>query len=159
MKRLLLIVTSIMLFVGAVSPTLTHADNTVPNDRAALKGLKQARAIFDVRLAELDKLLFNLGLIKETWEGINAQGTKPKLIITLRGPAVRFFTKDQITDDLKELLTELKALGVRIELCSVATRVFKVDNHQLVPDVMLVGNVLTSQIAWQNKGYALITLN
>lgn len=159
MKQLLLIVASTLLLLGAASPTLTHADTTVPNDRAALKGLKQARAIFDVRLAEMDKLLFNLGLVKETWEGISAQGTNPKLIITLRGPAVKFFTKDQITADLKELLKELKALGVRIELCSVATRVFKVDNSQIIPDVILVGNVLTSQIAWQNKGYALITLN
>lgn len=159
MKQLLLIVASTLLLLGAASPTLTHADTTVPNDRAALKGLKQARAIFDVRLSEMDKLLFNLGLVKETWEGIKAQGTKPKLIITLRGPAVKFFTKDQITADLEGLLTELKALGVRIELCSVATRVFKVDNSQIIPDVILVGNVLTSQIAWQNKGYALITLN
>ena len=60
---------------------------------------------------------------------------------------------------MKELLTDLKQKGIRIEICSVATRIFKVDNAQLLPDLVLVGNVLTSQIAWQNKGYALITLN
>jgi len=158
MRRLLL-ATSIVLFMVTTSLTLTHADSTIPNDRYALKGLKQAKAIFDVRLAELDKVLFNLGLIKETWEGINAQGVKPSLIISLRGPAVRLFTRDQAPQELVELLAELKKMGVRIEICSVATRVFKVDNARLIPEVILVGNVLTSQIGWQHKGYALITLN
>jgi intracellular sulfur oxidation DsrE/DsrF family protein len=83
----------------------------------------------------------------------------PKLIITLRGPAVRLFTTDQAPQELRELLAELKQYGIRVEICSVATRTFKVENRQLIPDVILVGNVLTSQIGWQNKGYALVTLN
>jgi len=159
MKRILIVFASAFLFSLSCSPVLIHADSTVPDDRFALKGLKQTKAIFDVRLAELDKLLFNLGLVKETWEGINNQKVKPTLIVSLRGPAVKLFTRDQAPPELKELLTDLKKKGVRVEICSVATRVFKVDNSQLLPDVILVGNVLTSQIAWQNKGYALITLN
>jgi intracellular sulfur oxidation DsrE/DsrF family protein len=141
------------------TPVLLHADVPQPDDRVALKGMKQAKAIFDVRLADLDKLLFNLALIKETHEGISNQKVKPQLMVTLRGPAVRLFTRDQAPEELKELLNDLKQKGIRLEICSVATRVFKVDNRQLLPDVTLVGNVLTSQIAMQNKGYALITLN
>jgi len=159
MKKLLLVFASTLLFSVVSLPTFIHADNTVPDDRVALKGLKQTKAIFDVRLADLDKLMFNLGLVKETWEGISNQKVKPTLIVSLRGPAVKLFTKDQAPQELRELLADLKQKGIRIEICSVATRVFKVDNHQLVPEVILVGNVLTSQIAMQNKGYALITLN
>lgn len=159
MKRLPLLLLSLVFCLVTVAPYPVLADRAMPDDRVALKGLKQARVIFDVRLAELDKLLFNLGLIKETWEGMNAQAVKPVMIVSLRGPAVRLFTRDQAPPELLELLTDLKQKGVRIEICSVATRVFKVDNRQLVPDVILVGNVLTSQIAMQNKGYALITLN
>jgi intracellular sulfur oxidation DsrE/DsrF family protein len=48
---------------------------------------------------------------------------------------------------------------VRLEVCTVALRLFKADNATLVPEVVAVGNVLTSQIAYQNRGYALITLN
>ena len=159
MKRMLLVFASAFLFSLSSSPALIHADSTVPDDRFALKGLKQTKAIFDVRLAELDKLIFNLGLIKETWEGISNQQVKPILIVSLRGPAVKLFTRDQAPPELKELLADLKQKGIRVEICSVATRVFKVDTSQLVPEVILVGNVLTSQIAMQNKGYALITLN
>ena len=159
MKRLAPVLASALLLLALGLPAVIHADSTVPDDRFALKGLQQTRTIFDVRLAELDKLMFNSGLIKETFEGINNQKVKPTMIVSLRGPAVKLFTKDQAPPELRELLADLKKKGIRIEICSVATRVFKVDNSQLLPDVILVGNVLTSQIAWQNKGYALITLN
>lgn len=159
MKKLALVFASTLLFWVLCVPAVMHADSTVPDDRFALKGLKQTHAIFDVRLAELDKLLFNLGLIKETWEGINGQKVKPTMIISLRGPAVKLFTKDQAPSELRELLVDFKKKGVRVEICSVALRVFKVDRTQLIPEVIPVGNILTSQIAWQNKGYALITLN
>lgn len=149
----------LLLFSALCLPTPVQAADTTPNDRFALKGLQQTRAIFDVRLADLDKLLFNLGLIKETYEGISSQKVKPQLVVTLRGPAVRLFTGDQAPAELKELINDLKQKGIRIEICSIATRVFKVDTRQLIPEVTLVGNVLVSQIAMQNKGYALITLN
>jgi intracellular sulfur oxidation DsrE/DsrF family protein len=159
MKRISLVFASAVLVFLAIAPAAIHADGTVPDDRFALKGLSQTRAIFDVRLADLDKLLFNLGLVKETWEGISNQNVKPTMIVSLRGPAVKLFTRDQATPELKELLADLKRKGIRIEICNVALRVFKVDRTQLVPDLVPVGNVLTSQIAWQNKGYALITLS
>lgn len=158
MKRLFALFAAVLFLLQNI-PVALGADSRLPDDRIALKGLKQARAIFDVRLAELDKLLFNLELVKETWEGINGQGVKPTLIVTLRGPAVRLFTTDQAPPELRELLSNLRSRGIRLEICSVATRVFKVDTSKLVPEVLLVGNVLTSQIAMQNKGYALITLN
>lgn len=157
MRTQSMLVTCLMLLIALV-PVTSVAETTL-HDRVALAGLKQAKAIFDVRQTDLDKLLFNLGLINETWEGIKRQGVTPKLLITLRGPAVRLFTTDQAPPELREILAELKHKGIRIEICSVATRTFKVENRQLIPDVILVGNVLTSQIAWQNKGYALVTLN
>lgn len=159
MKKPMLVLASTLLFLALGLSAVIHADSTVADDRFALKGLTQTRAIFDVRLAELDKLLFNLGLIKETYEGMSAQKVKPTMIISLRGPAVKLFTKDQAPLELRELLVDFKKKGVRVEICSVALRIFKVDRTQLIPEVIPVGNILTSQIAWQNKGYALVTLN
>lgn len=135
------------------------AASTVADDHVALKDLKQAKAIFDVRLADMDRLLFNLGLISETWNGIKRQGVNPTMVVTVRGAVVRLFAKDQATSELTDLLAELEKKGIRVELCSVATRIYHVNNSQLIPQVTLVGNVLTSQIAWQNKGYALVTMN
>jgi len=158
MRAQSMLVTCLMLLLIALVP-VTSAAETAPHDRVALAGLKEAKAVFDVRQTDLDKLLFNLELIKETWEGIKRQAVTPKLLVTLRGPAVRLFTTDQAPQELTELLADLRHKGIRVEICSVATRTFKVENRRLIPDVILVGNVLATQIAWQNKGYALVTLN
>jgi intracellular sulfur oxidation DsrE/DsrF family protein len=127
-----------------------------PKDRVALEGLRAARAIFDVRVADKEKLTFNLELIKETFEGMRKQGVSPAMIVTFRGPGVRLLTRAQAAEWNASLVSEMKALGIRFEVCAVAARVFKVDTATLIPDVVLVGNVLTSLIGYQNKGYALI---
>ena len=59
-----------------------------PDDREALAGLTVAKVIFDVRVADVDKLVFNLRLFDETLEGMVAQGIKPDMIIAFRGPSV-----------------------------------------------------------------------
>jgi intracellular sulfur oxidation DsrE/DsrF family protein len=128
----------------------------VPNDREALEGLRTGKVIFDVRVPDAEKLTFNLELIKETFEGMRDQGVKPAMIVTFRGPTVRLLTRERASEWNAPLIIELKKMGVRFEACAVATRIFKVDNASLIPEVILVGNVLTSLIGYQNKGYALI---
>jgi intracellular sulfur oxidation DsrE/DsrF family protein len=127
-----------------------------PGDREALNGLDTGKVIFDVRISDPEKLIFNLELIKETFEGMRRQGVKPVMIVAFRGPGVKLLSREGTTEEIRELVAELKKKGVRIEVCAVATRVFKVDNSALIPDILLVGNVLTSLIGYQNKGYALI---
>jgi intracellular sulfur oxidation DsrE/DsrF family protein len=128
----------------------------VPNDQEALKGLKDGKVIFDVRVPDAEKLTFNLELIKETFEGMRGQGVQPAMIVTFRGPTVKLLTREHAAEWNAPLIADLKKLGVRFEACAVATRIFKVDNASLIPEVALVGNVLTSLIGYQNKGYALI---
>ena len=127
-----------------------------PMDREALEGLTTAKVIFDVRVADKEKMTFNLELIKETFEGMRTQGVQPRMIVTFRGPGVKLLTREEAADWNAGLISELKGMGVRFEVCAVAARVFKVDTATLIPDVVLVGNVLTSLIGYQNRGYALI---
>jgi len=129
------------------------------DDRVALKGIRRAEAVFDLRATDLDRLLFNLGLVEETWEGMKRQGVTPRFVLTVRGPAVRSFTRDGMTPDLAEQISSLRKKGVRIEVCSVALRIAGVDTGDVVPDVAVVGNVLISQIVLQKRGYPLVTLN
>jgi intracellular sulfur oxidation DsrE/DsrF family protein len=130
-----------------------------PNDREALNGLATGKVVFDIRISDPEKLIFNLELIKETFEGMQVQGVKPVMIAAFRGPGVKLLSREGTTDEIRDLVAELKKKGVRMEVCAVATRVFKVDHSTLIPDVVLVGNVLTSLIGYQNKGYALIPIN
>jgi len=156
MKRFAIRAMGWMLLLLAIFVPARAAD--APNNREALSGVKSARAVIDLRAPDREKLIFNLELIKETLEGMAAQRVKQQMVVTLRGPGVRLLTREQAADEIAPLIAELKRMGVRFEVCSVATRVFKVDNATIIPDVVLVGNSLISLIGYQNQGYALVVL-
>jgi intracellular sulfur oxidation DsrE/DsrF family protein len=131
---------------------------TTPEQRA-LAGLKSAKVIVDVRVPDQEKMVFNLQLIHETLQGIRQQKVRPEMVVTFRGPGVRLMTQTGADEEVRELLAGLASQGVRLEACAVAMRIFRVAPGPLVPGVVLVDNVLTSLIGYQNKGYAVISLN
>lgn len=129
------------------------------NGGEAFAGLKNADVIFDLRVPDQEKLIFNLNLINETFEGILKRGLKPRFVLAFRGPGVKLLTASLIDVEALELIRELKKKGVRIEVCAVATRTFKIDNQGLISEVKLVANVFHSLIGYQNRGYAMIAIN
>jgi intracellular sulfur oxidation DsrE/DsrF family protein len=146
-----------MLFILSFSSAMQAVQK--PDDSEALAGLKTAKVIFDVRVADLDKLVFNLELFGETLDGMVAQGVKPEMIVAFRGPGVKLLSSTTLNEEAINLLRALRERGVRFEACAVAMRVFKADPARLVPEVTLVGNVFNSFIGYQNKGYAMIAIN
>lgn len=140
---------------------------TLPTDRVALEGVKTGKVVFDVNVADVGKLPLYLQVIKETHEGLTKQGVRPDMVVTFRGLAVRFVSSDRknFSADSKNsfaesdaLIATLAKMGVRFEACAVATRLFKVDNATILPQVTLVGNTFISLIGYQAKGYALIPI-
>lgn len=148
---------SALLLALACPPALHAAQKPIPDE--ALAGLDNARVIFDVRVPDSEKLLFNLKLLKETYEGIAAQGVKPEMIVAFRGPGVKLLMAATLDKETHALFRTLKEMGVRFEACAVAMRIFKVDPAGLIPEVKLVDNVFYSLIGYQNKGYATIAIN
>lgn len=155
MPTRVLILMALFMLTGPLS---LHAAQK-PDDREALAGLKTVRVIFDVRVPDVDKLMFNLSNIDETFDGMTAQGVKPEMIVVFRGPGVRLLTAAALDEDARDLFGELKRKGVRFEACAVAMRIFKADPAGLIPEVKLVANVFSSLIGYQNKGYATIAIN
>jgi len=147
----------VLLLMMTCSPVIHAAQK--PDDREAFSGLKTAKVIFDVRVADLEKLVFNLSLFDETLDGMVAQGVKPNMIVAFRGPGVKLLTATALDDEAIALFQTLRKKGVRFEACAVAMRVFKADPSGLIPEVKLVANVLNSFIGYQNKGFAIITIN
>lgn len=147
----------ILLFMLICSSPLHAAQKPAPNE--ALAELETAKVIFDVRLADLDSLIFNLKLLDETWTGIAAQNVKPEMIVVFRGPTVKLLTPAELDEEALHLFRVLKKKGVRFEACGVAMRIFKVDPAGLIPEVKPVANVFHSLIGYQNKNYALIVIN
>jgi intracellular sulfur oxidation DsrE/DsrF family protein len=145
------------LFMLACTPVL-HAGQK-PDNSEALSGLKGAKVIFDVRVPDLEKLVFNLRVINETFEGMVALGVKPKMIVAFRGPGVRLLTAAALDEEARDLFRTMKNNGVRFEACGVAMRIFKTDPAGLILEVKLVANGFYSLIGYQNKGYATIAIN
>lgn len=138
------------------------------NDSHALQGVTQGKGVFLIDFADPKKTAFYLDIIKGTHAGMLRQGVKPDFVIVYIGPTVRFLTTApdgeldlEHGDSLKAIASHVKALndlGVRHEVCAVATRVFNVDNATILPGMQLVGDGFISLIGWQTQGYKLVPL-
>jgi intracellular sulfur oxidation DsrE/DsrF family protein len=154
-----------LLFV----PLLPAQAATAPiNDAAALQGVKEGKGVFLIDFSDPKKTAFYLEIIRGTHAGLTRQGVKPDFVIVYIGPTVRFLSTrpdDELEmeqgDALKaiaEQVKELDKLGVRQEICAIATRVFKVPNETILPGLTLVGDGFISLIGWQTQGYKLVPL-
>lgn len=160
-----LLILSMLIF----APLLSAQAATAPiNDAAALQGVKEGKGVFLIDFNDPKKTAFYLEIIRGTHAGLIRQGVKPHFVIVYIGPTVRFLST-RPDDELEleyggaltaiaEQVKELHQLGVRQEICTIATRVYKVPNDTVLPGLTLVGDGFISLIGWQTQGYKLIPL-
>ena len=144
----------------------TVAADPVIDDKAALADMKTGKGVFLVDIGDAKKLNFYLEVIQGTYKGMKEQGVTPDFILVYIGPSVKYLTTTpseateqavgDILMDIEANVSKLSALGVRQEICAVATRVFKIDNDSLVPGLTLVGDGFISLIGYQAQGYHLV---
>jgi intracellular sulfur oxidation DsrE/DsrF family protein len=89
------------------------------------------------------------------------------VILAFRGKSVLLVSKDREKIPLEDFehldriaaqLADLRQQGVRMEACSVATRLFGVDNTTLLDGIEPVGNTFVSLTGYQAQGYANIPI-
>lgn len=160
----------LMLVLVLFLPHFSALAQTTPaiNDAAALRGVHEGKGVFLIDFNDAKKTAFYLEIIKGSHAGLIRQGVKPNFVIVYIGPTVRFLSSApdsdleiENSDALKaiaERVAELHQLGVRQEVCAVATRVFKVANESLLPGLSLVGDGFISLIGWQTQDYKLVPL-
>ncbi|WP_028109596.1 DsrE family protein [Ferrimonas futtsuensis] len=157
-RKLLLIGLPLLACLNLVSAHATER----PLDTQALKGVAQGKALFDINLSELEKLPLYLQVIEMTHDGLTAQGTAPDFVIAFRGASVQFIHgqdgHNPARQKIASQIQRLKARGVRMEACSIATELFGVDNSQLLPGIEPVGNTFISLIGYQSQGYSSIVI-
>lgn len=161
--RLMVIALFVLLSASfAVANTAKTID-----DSDALQGVRSAKGIFDINVSDAKKLELYLTVIQRTYDDLVRQGQKADLVIAFRGASVRLISteiwsfSDEDQESLKRssvLLTRLKGLGVKLEACSVATELFKIDKSTILPEVHVVGNTFISLIGYQARGYALVPI-
>lgn len=145
---------------------LTAFGTQAADDAAALKGLKTGKGVFLVDIGSPKKLALYLDVIQGTHRGMERQGVEPDFIVVYIGPSVRFLTTEpddlldmehgKLLKDIADSVAALDRLGVRQEVCDVATDVFGIDNTTLLPQTELVGDGFISLIGYQSQGYQLV---
>jgi len=163
-RRLLMLVTLLFmpLFAAQAAPSVAI------DDAAALRGVREGKAVFLIDFTAPGKTAFYLEIIKGSHAGLLRQGVKPDFVIVYIGPTVRFLSTTPDSElemehggalaAVAEQVAALRELGVRQEVCAIATRVFKVPNDSLLPGLTLVGDGFISLIGWQTQGYKLVPL-
>ena len=165
MQHLRLFYVVITLLAATLSPATAIRAEEI-NDAHALAGLKAAKGVFLVDIGDPEKLAFYLDIIKGTHAGMVRQNVTPNLVVVFIWPSVPYLTtapNDEIAmehedtlERIADAIADLKRVGVRQEICAVATRVFSVDNKTVLPSLNVVGDGFISLIGYQAQGYALV---
>lgn len=156
---------TLLILSLALAASHGHANSQI-NDRAALGDLNVGQAVFLVDIAEAEKMNFYLEVIQGTFKGMQDQGVTPDFVMVYIGPSVQYLSTSpnaEIEDQHGALLMEIEsnveklaALGIKQEICAVATDAFGIDNKTLLPDLNLVGDGFISLIGYQAQGYHLV---
>lgn len=162
MKRL----SFIMLILLAVMSLNVHSGD-IPNDSDALQGVSKGKVVFDINMANPKKMTLYLSVIQQTVNDLVRQNVEPDVILAFRGKSVQLISNNRDSMDLTdfdyldkvaEQLAELQKQNVRMEACSVATRLFKVENDSLLDGIKPVGNTFVSLTGYHAQGYASIPI-
>ena len=157
-----IVATALMLLVLATSSW--GADF---KDASALAGLTEGKGVFLVDTDNPEKTALYLEIIKGTYQSMAQQQVKPEFIVVFIGPTVRFLStepaaelagKGEALSSIAASITALSKLGIKLEICAIATDFFKVSNDKLLPELELIGNGFISLIGYQNKGYGLVPI-
>lgn len=152
----------ILLLAGQNVP----ADSPAINDQAALADLKTGQGVFLVDIGDAKKLNFYLEIIQGTYKAMKSQNVEPDFVLVYIGPSVKYLTtspSDETEEavgglllDIESNVAKLASLGVKQEICAVATRVFGIDNDTLLTGLTPVGDGFISLIGYQAQGYHLV---
>jgi len=146
------------------------ASPAVSSEYAALDGVKQVKAVFDVSLGSPEKANIVFGAVKNVYEdkSVRALSKPPLVAVVFHGPAVKLIStnhKDFKDSDKKALnefantIRQMKKAGVKLEVCLYAVKALNVDPDTIMPEVDKVGNGFISVVGYQAQGYSVVTID
>ena len=138
------------------------------NDKVALNGIKEAKSVFLIDFTNVRKTAFYLNIIEGTHKGLVNQGVKPKMVLVFIGETVKYLStkqdeafemeNEEHLESIQKSIKRLARLGVRMEVCAVATKVFKVPNETIPKEMDIIADGFISLIGWQTQDYKLVPI-
>lgn len=161
MKNLFRIGLILLLFYSPVSAA-------EPRNDAALSGLNKTNVIFDINQGDPSVLLLRLKLIDQTYRQLHDFGVSTQFVLAFRGKASRYITIGEdyvkpadlpLKHKIEEKIARFKQQGMALEQCALAAGMQKIDINEFLPQIEVVANGYISIIGYQNKGYALVSMD
>ena len=164
------IVRYLFVSVAALFTVALTAASAASGEYAALAGVKQIKAVFDVSLGSPRKANGVFWAVKNVSEDENVRSLnqKPRVAVVFRGPAVKLVSTDrqglkdfdeEWLDKFAGTIRQMKKDGVTFEVCLYAVKVQGVDPATIMPEVDKVGNGFISVAGYQAQGYAAVTID
>lgn len=154
---------SLAMVALALAP-MVAAENL--HNRAAIDGLENLKAVYDVRKSNPNALDMYLKAIITNVENLEREGVDADLVMVFISHSVKFINTAPALEteadygealaSIAQSIETLQEIGVRMEACNGATRAFNVDNDTLLPGIEPVRSGFISLMGYQNNGYALI---
>ena len=163
MKKMLFFL--FILLIGLFSAATVHAADKY----AALDGVKNIKAVFDVRGKNVKPLALQLDLIHKIYHDMNIRDVTqtPEVALVFSSGAVKLISNNRkgYTSDEKRFLgliegklAEMAKDGIRLEVCLFAADVYDVDPATIPEHIHRVDNGWISIIGYQSKGYSLVAV-
>ena len=158
--RFLLIILLLILNINALAQL---------DDKDALHDVKVGKVLFDINIADNpNKLMLYLNVIRKTHIDLVRQNVKSDILLAFRGKAVLAVNTKRTDDmdlaleadldDLADTVKELQKLGIKMEACGIAMKLFNMQPKDLLPGIKAVGNTFVSITGYHAQGYALIPI-
>ena len=131
----------------------------------AMKGVNSVNVMFDMRDANLQTAIIHLNLIHDTYKELVAMKKNPVFAVVFMASAVKLISTDhrgfnaEEQKSLKEIagiISKMSKVGIRVEVCLFAVKVFGVEPASILPEIKRVGNGWISEIGYQSRGYSLV---
>jgi len=146
------------------------ASPAASNEYAALDGVKQVKAVFDVSLGSPKMANIVFWAVKNVYEdeSVRALSKPPQVTVMFHGPAVKLISTNQkdfkdsdkeALDEFANMIRQMKKDGVKLEVCLYALKVLGVDPATIMPEVDKVGNGFISVVGYQAQGYSVVTID
>ncbi|MCW8931299.1 MAG: DsrE family protein [Gammaproteobacteria bacterium] len=157
---------SVLVFFIFISISTVQAEKI--NDSAALAGINHAKSVFLIDFTNAKKTAFYLDIIRGTHQGLTRQNVKSDMVLVFIGKTVQYLSTepddelameyDSELASIQHSIKEFAKLGVRMEVCAVATKVFNVKNSSIPKEMNLVADGFISLIGWQTQGHKLVPI-
>ena len=160
----------LLTLVAALSVVLILTMPAISGEYASLQGVKSVKTVFDVSHGSPKTANIVFWAVNNVNDdgSVRALSQLPKIAVVFHGPAVKMISTDRSSykktdyeelDKFAKTIRQMRANGVKFEVCDYALEVNGVDPETVMPEVDHVPNGFISIAGYQAQGYSVITIN